>query len=99
MRYAANFGWQEKVLGAEAQLKIYCDTNTLPNNIRHTDQKSQRELAALKQLAEKYLMFGSLVVLRELTNTTEQNQRNSLIFDYKALEPIPKDQRLLGFHT
>ena len=99
MRYAANFGWQAKALGAEAQLKIYCDTNTLPNNIRHADQKSQRELAALKQLAEKYLMFGSLVVLRELMNTTEQNQRNSLIVDYKALEPIPKDQRLLGFHT
>ncbi len=66
----------------EAQLKIYCDANTLPHNIRHADQKSQGELAALKQLAEKYSMFGSLVVLRELMNTTDQTQQNYLIVDY-----------------
>ncbi len=80
-------------------MKIYCDTDTLPHNIRHADQKSQRELAALKQLAEKYLMFGSLVVLRELMNTTEQTQQNHLIVDYKALEPIPKDEKVHGLHT
>ncbi len=99
MRYAADFGWQAKVLGTEAQLKIYCDTSTLPHNIRHADQKSQGELAALKQLAEKHSMFGSLVVLRELMNTTEQTQQNNLIVDYKALEPIPKDEKVHGFHT
>ncbi len=80
-------------------MKIYCDTSTLPHNIRHADQKSQRELAALKQLAEKYLMFGSRAVLRELMNTPEQNQRNNLIVDYKALAPIPKDEKVHGFHT
>ncbi len=57
------------------------------------------ELVALKQLAEKYSMFGSRVVLRELMNTTKQTQRDYLIVDYQALEPIPKDEKLLGFHT
>ena len=79
-------------------MKIYCDTDTLPHNIRHADEKSQGELAALKQLAEKYSMFGSLVILRELMNTTKQTQRDYLIVDYQALEPIPKDEKLLGFY-
>ncbi len=80
----------------EAQLKIYCDTNTLPHNIR--DQKSQGELAAIKQLAEKYPMFSSLVALREVMNTPEGLQQNNLIVDYNALEPIPRDEKVLGFH-
>ncbi len=83
----------------EVKLRIYCDTNTLPHNIRHADERSQSELAALKQLAEGHSMFGSLVVLRELMNTTEQTQQNNLIVDYKALEPIPKDEKVHGFHT
>ncbi len=87
------------MLGTEAKLKIYCDTSTLPHNIRHADQKSQGELAALKQLAEKCLMFGSRAVLRELMNTPEQNQRNSLIVDFKGLAPIAKDEKVHGFHT
>ena len=80
-------------------MKIYCDTSTLPHNIRHADQKSHGELAALNRLAEKYSMFGSLVDLRELMNTPDQTQQNNLIVDYKALEPIPKDERVHGFHT
>ena len=43
-------------------------------------------------------MFGSLVILRELMNTTKQTQRDYLIVDYQALEPIPKDEKLLGFY-
>jgi predicted nucleic acid-binding protein len=81
----------------EAQLKIYCDTNTLPHNIR--DQKSQGELAAIMQLAEEYPMFRSLVVYREVMNTPEGTQQNNLILEYNALEPIPKDEKVLGFHT
>ena len=80
-------------------MKIYCDTSTLPHNIRHADEKSQSERAALKRLAEENLMFGSGVVLRELMNTTEQAQRNNLIVDYRALTPIPKDEKVHGFHT
>ena len=78
-------------------MKIYCDTNTLRHNIRHADQKA--ELAALEQLAEKYSMFSSRIALRELMNTTKQTQRDYLIVDYQALEPIPKDEKLLGFYT
>ncbi len=81
------------------QMKIYCDTNTLPHNIRHADQKTLGELAALKQLAEKYLLYGSLGVLRELMETKDQTQRDYLIVNYKSLEPIPKDEKVHGFHT
>ena len=80
-------------------MKIYCDTSTLPHNIRYADQKSQLELAALKQLAERYSMFGSHIVLYELMKTTAEIQRNNRIVDYKALEPIPKDEKLLGIRT
>ena len=99
MWYAADFDRQAKVLGAEAQLKIYCDTSCLPHNIRSADPKPQGELAALKQLADKYWMFGSRVVRRELMNTKKQTQRKNLIVDYKALEPITKDEKVHGFHT
>ncbi len=99
MWYAADFDRQAKVLGAEAQLKIYCDTSCLPHNIRYADPKPQGELAALKQLADKYWMFGSRVVRRELMITKKQTQRKNLIVDYKAREPITKDEKVHGFHT
>lgn len=81
---------------AEMQLKIYCDTDTLPHNIR--DEKSQAELAALRKLAG-YPKFRSGVVFREVMNTIDKGRRGNLLHDYNALEPIPKDERVHGFHT
>jgi predicted nucleic acid-binding protein len=83
----------------EAPLRIYCDTSTLLHNIRHADPKSQRERAAITQLAEKHPLFRSLVVLREVTSTHEETQRECLIVDYEALKPVPRDEKVLGICT
>jgi hypothetical protein len=80
-------------------MKIYVETSCLRSNIRHPDPKSQKELAALEQLAERYSLFGSRLTLREATATAKKTQQDSLILDYKALEPITKDERLLGFNS
>ena len=48
--------------GSEASMenmKIYVETSCLRSNFRHPDPKSQKELAALEQLAERYSLFGS----------------------------------------
>jgi hypothetical protein len=78
-------------------LKIYCDTSVLPHNM---DQKTQlEERAALKQLAEKYSMFGSHLIHYEVMNTPDVTQRENLIIDYKALEPVSKDVKIYGFQA
>ena len=80
-------------------MKIYVETSCLRSNIRHPDPKSQKELAALEQLAERYSLFGSRLDLREVEATVKKDQRDSLILDYKALEPIPKDEKFLGSNS
>jgi hypothetical protein len=80
-------------------MKIYVDTSCLRHNIRHEDLKSRSELAALEQLAERYSLFGSRLTLREAMATSEKTLQDNLILDYKALQPIAKDERLLGFNT
>ena len=80
-------------------MKIYVDTSCLRSNIRYEDPKAQRELAALEQLANQYSLFGSHLTLREVMDTVKKEQRDSLIVDYKALQPIPKDEKLRGFNS
>jgi hypothetical protein len=78
-------------------MRIFCETSSLRHNIsRHSDAKSKAELAALSQLAERYLLVRGRAVLRELMQTADVLQRNNLIVDYEALQPIPKDEKLLG---
>jgi hypothetical protein len=81
-------------------MQIYVDTSALPSNIRrHSDDaKSQEDLAAYSELAKRFPMFGSHIVRYEADMTKDQTRRNSLIIDFKALEPIQKDERLLGFN-
>jgi hypothetical protein len=76
-------------------LKIYCETSCLPHNIRDGD--SNAELAALKELAEKFHMFGSDFVRQEAAQTKDENQRNNLIIDFQALKLVPKGSILHGF--
>ena len=45
------------------------------------------------------VMYRSLVNLREVTRTPNPDKRQKLIADYKALQTIPNDERLRGFHT
>jgi predicted nucleic acid-binding protein len=77
-------------------LKIYCDTSVLPSNI---DPKTrEKEHAALKQLAEKHSMFVSHLVRYEAMNTPDKTKRDALIRECEALEPVPKDEKLLGYY-
>jgi len=81
-------------------MRTYVDTSALPSNIRrHSgDPKAQADLAAYEELAKRFPMFGSRIVGYEADMTKDQTQRRSLIIDFKALEPIQKDERLLGFN-
>jgi hypothetical protein len=79
----------------KADLKIYCDTNTLRHNIRDDPE----ELEALDQLQKKCSMFGSHLAHYEAMKTSDQTLREALIIDYNALEKVSKDIRVLGFNT
>jgi hypothetical protein len=70
-------------------LKIYCDTSTLPENIRGTDAKSQKELSAREELQELGVMLGSHIVRYEVMNTKDESKRNQLLAEQAALKPIP----------
>jgi hypothetical protein len=84
-------------------MKVYCDTSTLLSNIkRHDDAKTLKELAALERLLalrwqRKIEMVRSRVVLRELERTHSE-QLVKLRADYEALDQVPLDERVLGFH-
>ena len=80
-------------------MKIYCDTSTLPENIRGADAKSQKELTALKQLQELGVMLGSHIVRYEVMNTKDESKRTQLLAEHDALKPIDNDEKLLGIHT
>ena len=78
-------------------MKIYCDTNTLFNNINE-----QKERVALERLlachrAGSIVMYRSRVVLRELMSTRCISQQQKLVADYESLPQIPDDEKLLGF--
>ena len=76
-------------------LKIYCDTNTLPANIR-----DEKELEAIKELERRGMpMFGSHIVPYEAMNTKNEVKRKQLSNEHGALTPTPKDEKLPGFHT
>ena len=84
-------------------ISIYCDTDTLLHNVRHEEAKTLRELAALKQLLaerddKRYSMLRSRVNLRELMATKDDDRRQRLLDDYEKLEPIPLDEKVLGFY-
>ena len=83
-------------------MRIYCDTSTLFHNMKGEDVAS--ELRALERLLEyrrhgKLLMYRSRVVLSEIVATTDLELRERLIADYDALDQIPHDERVVGFHN
>jgi hypothetical protein len=84
-------------------ISVYCETSALESNIRHPDEKTRKELAAVQKLKEadaegRIRLDGSLVNLREAANTKNADRRAALIVDHKGLSPVPKDERLLGIH-
>jgi hypothetical protein len=87
-------------------MKIYCDTDTLLNNVeRHREQNQvQRELEALKELLGRrqscaLTIYRSRVALRELERTPNQDQRARLRADCESLAQIPQDERVYGFNN
>src|SRR4051794_23078702 len=83
-------------------MEIYCDTNTLFSNISNITAPS--ELAALQRLLAAHraggiVMYRSLVDLREVMDTKHLIKQQSLVADYERLEPIRKDEKLLGYHN
>jgi hypothetical protein len=82
-------------------VKVLCDTDTLIHNIRHEHEKTEKERAALKKLLEmraagRLQMFRSQVNLVEVTNTKNDNQRDKLLADYMALDPVSKEENISG---
>jgi hypothetical protein len=78
-------------------LKIYCETSVLPRNI--DDPKTrEKERAALKQLAKKHSMFVPHLVRYEAMKTKNKTKRDALILECETLEPVPKDEKLLGYN-
>lgn len=85
-------------------MKIYCDVAAFPNNALHNDTKTKRELAAIEELlvgyaAGKVSLMGSLVCLRELLNTTNDEKRIKLRKDFDTLECASNDEKVFVFHT
>jgi hypothetical protein len=86
-------------------LKIYCDTDTLLNNIRrHQTPKAQSELDALDTLLLGYragnvVMYRSAVNFREAERTSDEEQKRKLLEDYKELTPILEDVKYLGSYS
>src|SRR5262245_50559320 len=86
-------------------MKVYCDTSTLLNNVkRHDDAKTLTELSALERLLElrregKIEMVRSRVALRELERTKDLEQLTKLRTDYKALDQVPLDEKVVDFHN
>jgi hypothetical protein len=50
-------------------------------------------------LAERFELYGSRFVRHEVMNTNDEVLRDFLIVECDALKPVPKDEKILGFHT
>jgi hypothetical protein len=82
------------------RLVIYCDTCTLPPNIRN----KPTELEALKTLrllrmAGKCDLLRSHIVWEEIINTPDAEQRQRLEEDFKLVDAILHDEKLIGINS
>jgi hypothetical protein len=85
-------------------IRIYNETSALESNIRHPDDKTVAELAAVRILkdadaAGRVKLEGSNVNRREVDATANVGQRASLTREQQALSPILKDELFLGANT
>jgi hypothetical protein len=78
----------------QTQLKVYCDTNTLPENIA----ANEMEAKAVKQLQSdnRVKLFSSHIVGHEATRTKNEGKRDALASQHKERDPIPKDEKIVG---
>jgi hypothetical protein len=83
-----------------APVKIYCDTDTLLNNIT-TEPAEQGAVEILVAAHDKgiVVLHRSNISHREVMKTTDPIQRQRLIDDAEQRERVPNDERLLGFQA
>jgi hypothetical protein len=76
------------------ELKVYCDTNTLPGNVEACETESD----ALKQLQsiEGLKWFTSHIVGHEASGTKDEGKRNRLLGEHQKRERIAKDEKVVG---
>jgi hypothetical protein len=81
----------------QTELKIYCDTNTLPDNA----DICKEEAEALKQLRsiEGLKWFTSHIVGHEATRTKDESKRSKLLDQHAERELIPKDEKVVGYNA
>jgi hypothetical protein len=79
------------------ELKIYCDTNTLPENADVDDKESE----ALKQLRsiEGLKWFTSHIVGHEATSTKDESKRKKLLAQNEERERVPQDEKVVGYNA
>ena len=89
----------------QMEIGIYVDTSAFLSNAgQHSDPKSVAEAAAIEKLkpehaSGRYKLFFSSLNEREISATTDENQRDNLKKDRDGLSKVPLNERLLGFNT
>jgi hypothetical protein len=81
----------------EEQLKIYCDTNTLPGNA--DVDKEQSEALEQLQSIQGLKWFTSHIVGHEATRTKDENKRSRLLDQHTERELIPRDEKVVGYNA
>jgi predicted nucleic acid-binding protein len=79
------------------ELKIYCDTNTLPENA-DADEEEAEALKRLKSI-EGLKWFTSHIVGHEATSTKDESQRKKLLAQNEERERVPKDEKVIGYNA
>jgi predicted nucleic acid-binding protein len=80
----------------ETQLKIYCDTNTLPGNadVEKEESKALQQLQSIEGL--KWITSNR--VRNEAVKTKDESKRSRLLGEHKERELVPKDEKIVGYN-
>ena len=81
-----------------SQLKVYGDTNTLPENAMRDRPEERAALQTLRS-DDRLQWFTSHIVRLEALDTSNQPRRDQLASEHHQRTPILRDERLLGFNT
>jgi len=79
------------------ELKIYCDTNTLPENV-DTDEEEAEALKKLKSM-EGLKWFTSHIVGHEASRTKDESKRKKLLAQNEERERVPQDEKVVGYNA
>jgi len=79
-------------------LSIYCDTDTLLNNVSDPVELVALECLLGEHRAGKLVMYRSRVDLREIMATPDAAKQARLVADYEDLQPVVHDEQIVGFN-